>query len=82
MDSLVSIIVLVLAVIFFGSLIKRTVFHSTKIVDNLLESAVDSTAVVRISAASYKNAALQEASRKLGDEPLSEEELLRKLRGE
>lgn len=82
MDSLVSIIVLVLIVVFFGSLLKRFVHHSTKVMDNLLEAAVDSTAVLRISAASYKNEALKVASAKLGDELLNEEELLRKLRGE
>jgi hypothetical protein len=82
MDSLVCIIVLVLAVIFFGSLVKRVVLHTTKVVDNLLESAVDSSSVVRISAAMYKAEALKEASTKLGDELLDEKELLRRLRGE
>jgi putative effector of murein hydrolase len=82
MDSLFAIVVLVLVVIFFGALLKRFVHHSTKIVDNLMESAVTTTAVIKISAAAYKREALLEASRKLGDETLDEEALLRKLRGE
>ena len=82
MDSLFLIVVLVLLIVFFGALIKRFVFHATKITDNLMESAVDSSAVLRISAAAYKNEALKEASRKLGDETLNEAELIKKLRGE
>ena len=82
MDSLVSVVILVLVVIFFGSLLKRVVFHTTKVSDNLLEAATDSTAIIRVNAALYKYNALKEASAKLGDELLNEEELLRRLRGE
>ena len=81
MDSLFLIVLLVLVIIFFGALLKRIAFHATKITDNLMESAVDSTSVIRVSAAAYKHDALIEASRRLGDESLDEEQLLAKLRG-
>ena len=82
MDSLVSIVIIIVLIIFFGALLKRCIHQVTRIADSLLEAAVATTAVIRINATLYKNQALLEASKKLGDEPINEEELLRKLRGE